>query len=335
MASLQELSTPVSTETSTDKPTETPAPETTATVAETTATETETPAPAKAATETETEDASEDGPFRELLKSDFGYDPSKYTSDYEAVKGLVEASRAIGARNEDAEYGKQARQLLAGKEAEFKAWLASQGGEKQKPAAKPSDGDVASWEQYQLLAAQAASPNASESVKQKFADAQSTITQRVFELASHREQALEPVMEKVIEKVSALLDQRLGAQTEQSTIQQMVDKHREWLHVDGDTTKPLTPAGEEAFRVYQEELADGVKPARALEKAIRNTQKTQNNTIKPIRKPVVGGHRQPAVAAPAKEPPSLDLLFRSKAEGGQGKGLADFLTEEWKKKQTA
>ena len=331
MASLESF---VAAETAATDPAQTP--ETTEKTSDTAATETkqaETAVTEDATSASETVVADDtatddDGQFRELVKNDFGLDLSKYQSDYEAVKGLVEASRTIGARNEDAEYGKQVKQLLAGREAELQEWLDSQGKAKETTKSQATS-EVLSYEQYQLLAAQAAMGNASAATKQKFADAQASITQRMYEVATKEEAVPEDVIERIAAKI---VDQRLGQNNEQSTITQTIEKHKEWLHVDGDLNKPMTPAGEQAFRLYQGELADGVRPARALEKALRQAQ-LMNPTVKPIRKPVIGGRRTAAVAVPANEPPSLETLFKPKAEGGKGMTLAQVAMMEHEKRK--
>lgn len=326
--SLQELaSADAATET---KVTETP----TVTTEATTATPSEAASTDRSDSTLATSDSDseiEDGVFRALLKEDFGLDASKYTNDYEAVKGLVEASRTIGARNEDAEYGKQVKQLLSGRESEFQAWLDSQKNGKSTDTTKSSTTEIPTWEQYQLLAAQASAENASATTKQRYADVQAEATRRLYESGRNPETIVQPVMDKVMAKVEEMLAQRMGAQTEQTVIDQMVSRNAEWLHVDGDTTKPMTTAGEEAYRLYQEELADGVKPPRALEKAIRQAQRGINAGIKPIRKPVIGGRRQPTVAAPVSDAIPLDTLFKSKHEGGQGKTLSEVAQAEWEK----
>jgi len=87
-------------------------------------TEEKKPVAAEAATETKTEeepDGYED--IRDYLREVEGFDASKYKSPEEAIKGLVATARKVGERDEDANYGRALKQLVAGREAELAAYL--------------------------------------------------------------------------------------------------------------------------------------------------------------------------------------------------------------------
>jgi hypothetical protein len=274
----------------------------------------------------ESDESDEDGQFRNILKEDFGLDTEKWKTDYDAVKSLVEAARMAGARNEDAEYGKRFREH----ESEFQTYLDSKkNGKPASEPAKPSGDPLPTYDQYQLLAAQAAAEGASDSVKKKFAEMQATVSRRMFEQAANPNAAMQDILKEIQEKAVSAVEQRLQEREEQNAIQQIVQRNSAWLYAEGDETKGFTPAGQEAAALYQQAVENGMRPKAATEMALQFVQSKLPNAVKPPRKSVIGSRRQANVAAPEKETQTYEKLFKA------GKSLADVSREEFLKRQEA
>ena len=112
----------------------------------------ETPPEETPAEETSTEEASPS--LFDRVKQISGLDLSgKYADEDEALRGLAEAARLVGIRNEKSELFDQLNEAIKGREQEFQEWLA---GEEAKAAPVVTDnGELPrSVDEYRLLQAQ-------------------------------------------------------------------------------------------------------------------------------------------------------------------------------------
>ena len=274
----------------------------------------ETPPAAEATTDTD--DTEEESPaeaegadFIAFCRDEFGEDLSKkYSDPREAVKGLVEAYRAVGRRDEDASYGKAIRQLLQGRESELSSFLA---GHSEKETQKPAKGAKREIEDFPEDADEWASQI--EEKDGKYAPREgATFTMAdylAFTAAQKRRMnqlfrdypKLKELPNKVQEELGR--DREAAAATkEQQAIREIQNQYLGALFVNGDEHGSLTPIGQRVDAEFRELCADspndyGKSPSKALRKAIKTVlgdvkQQTKPPPVKPGAKAV----RTPGVA---------------------------------------
>jgi hypothetical protein len=184
----------------------------------------------------------------------------QYKSVGEYVKGMHEAKRLIGRRNEEAELGR----LLKGNQNEFLEFLAS----KEKRAAPTSDKQSPpTAQEYELLQARTIDPRTRdfrsdakpEDVK-RYLDVQTELNRRIVEMAFRPEEAFRDMFDQVRGASTQEMSQRLS---DEQAVDEFKRTHGKWYYADGtgQTSNPSS-RGEE-FAGYLKEAADeGIRTAK-------------------------------------------------------------------------
>lgn len=287
-------------------------------------TEETTPEPAEAATivesetdekaDSDTEESEEEESIRGWMTKELGYDASHYTSDEEAIKGLVEKARLAGRRDEDAEYGKTIRQLAKGRESEVLAFLKGETQPTKEPekATKTNDGvpeyDPA-W-RYQITTDEKTgeyvpAKGAPKDVVEKLRTYMEWRERRLDELARSPDkyitEALKAKEAEIEKKTQAVVEQVLSRNQLAGTLQSWESENKSILYVNGkDQTGGLTPIGNEIVKIDAELANDGMQNPitrlnRAKEIAVLKhqgvTPAAKKLPSKVIRKPAIAPSR--------------------------------------------
>lgn len=190
----------------------------------------------------EAEDSEADF-FRDLQET-YGEDLSdKYKTPQEALKGLVEAYRTVGRRDDDASYGRAIRQLLSGREQQFAEFVGSNGNTQKAPTEKRSGSqreiedfpkDAANW-RYQIttddngkyLPAAGAPPTVVQDYRDYVA-----ARERRLDLMARNYGNLENIPAQVQQQLQAV-QQHAALTQEQQTISELQGRYAKGLFVDG------------------------------------------------------------------------------------------------------
>jgi len=254
---------------------------------------------------TETEPSGDAVSIIDWIRDELGEDLSgQFNDDRKLLESLLNARKLVGQRDEDAAYGKQLRQMLAGREAALQEFLAG----KQKPQEPPSAASEQplTYEQYMDLQAEAAEANASPEVKTRLAKLQREFGRKVYEMAFHN--SVQAQLEERVKELESRLEQRLSQREVQDEIDSWDKQHAAVLYVNGNAENGFTPLGSRFESIYRTELADmphGAKRANLAMKLALAEQPKPN----PTRKPPQKAKHQPAIATPpAKAKSQADLI---------------------------
>lgn len=163
----------------------------------------------------------------------------KYKTDLELINGLVNAEMAIGRYNEDKQLGEMVRQnpQQALKVLQERLQQAEQ--PKEQPA--PQEDPLAGFNPFMVPA-----ENAPEDVKQRFAEQQRLLQQRLVEQAVNpgkyapAQPGIDP--QQVQQLVQQQVQQQAYVQQVQHDMKEWIGKHAGWLFVNGDIKSgQLTP----------------------------------------------------------------------------------------------
>jgi len=269
----------------------------------------------------EEEEGDEDTAIKDFLRDELGFEVDKYESGSEALRGAREKLKLALRKDEDAEYGRQLRPMIGGKESQILALL--QGHSEPTPG-KQTDGtgkdkvpeyDPA-W-RYQITTDAEGkwvpAPGADKDVVGKYRTYLEWRERQLDELVRNPEGLLEKFLadksKEVETKARETTQAELASEREQLQVDAWQDKNAEKLFVDpSDPSSGLTPYGQLVSKRYIEEQKDGVhNRLRALAKAEEwaNTQIQKTNGK--VRK--VPGHsvRQPAIAARSSDDANANL----------------------------
>lgn len=256
--------------------------------------ETETPPAEEAATDegstdgekpetTETpetaEATDEDKDFLEYVRSEFGEDLSgKYRDSSEAVKGLVEAYRAVGRRDDDASYGRALRQMLAGREESLAEFLrGEQRPEPPKPSKNgkkevedfPDDADQWRFQLVEQKDGQYAPAPGSNFTMAEYHAYNAALARRLAEIA--RDYPRIKDIPKKVEEEFGKVQARTAEAKERQTIQELQSRYASVLFVNGDESGQLSPAGQQVDAEFRElyESIPGITGSKALQLALK------------------------------------------------------------------
>jgi ATP:corrinoid adenosyltransferase len=258
--------------------------------------------------DTEEELTSEDeADFISYVRSQFGEDLSgKYKDPEEAVKGLVEAYRTVGRRDEDASYGRALRELIQGREQDVAAYLSGQ----QKPT-EPAAGkrktsereledfppDADNW-QYQLVEKDGAYSPATGA---GFTIAEYNAYNRALQKRVQQMAREFPDLKAIPDKVKRDIGQLQGSaeqQLERQAIKETLNRYGKAIFIDGDQSGPLTAEGQRINGACHELRSNGMSAGKALDLAIKLVLgNTQRSTKPPPVKPGKRSIRTPAIAS--------------------------------------
>ena len=226
----------------------------------------ETPPSEETTAETPPEEVppEEEGDFFAYVKEQFGEDLAEvFKTPEEAVKGLLEARRTIGRRDEDAQYGKAVKELLKGREKQLAAFLAGAKPETEtrKIGAPESvedfPDDAENWalqiredEKGQLVPA----PGAPADIVDKYKSYQRAVQKRLLEIAKSWPKL--KTLPDTVEQTAAGIQQQQHVAAEERAILDWQSQYKSVLFVDGDDKGSLTPEGkrvEAEFKRLREE----------------------------------------------------------------------------------
>ncbi len=225
------------------------------------------------------EEPSDDGRPKQLIqwmKDRLGADyAEKYQDDLELLRGLDNAVRLIGQRNEDAQLGRMLREDPEGALRYLRevAGVPLDGAGGQQPQAAAADRQAQQqqaealgaprwdpkWE-YLFDAEGKPRPDADPAEVRKAQKWATDFRRWQIEFAQNPESKLAPLVEQ---KAREILQQELGAFTyqmnDQMKAQQFVDQNKEWLFEGGQVGGNLTEAGKLFYEGLQEAAAMNVQ----------------------------------------------------------------------------
>lgn len=295
-------------ETATSTETET-TPDTTATQEPETATD-------GAGTETETKDKGDEEDDASLLayvKEKYGEDlTGKYADDDAMIRGLVEAQKLVGRRNEEAEAWRQFQKAIAGRERDLQAFL---DGKQAEPAKEPpKNGEPPEYNpawRYQItqdangnwVPAQGAPKDVVEKYRTYLAwkDAQLDAIVRdpqqfLGDLLNRKSQELE-------ERAKQALDQRLAVQAEQMQVSNWFTANKGLLYTQDGKETTVHARAKTLYQTELEGMPDGVKKYQtALRLALAEQPKS------PVKKPSPHATRKTPVSVHPEEKTLDDYL---------------------------
>jgi hypothetical protein len=287
----------------------------------------ETPPEETPAEETSTEEASPS--LFDRVKQISGLDLSgKYADEDEALRGLAEAARLVGIRNEKSELFDQLNEAIKGREQEFQEWLA---GEEAKAAPVVTDnGELPrSVDEYRLLQAQLfdergqprkdADPAAVRKVQQM----NRRLQEVAYKLAVAPEEFLkpyiEPLKEEILKTSVQSSQQTIAQQRAMAEMEAITKEHADALYVGGDQNKPSPFFHKVAEKIRTLVEATGVEPNPKTYRLAIQMAQGETATPQPTRKPGKAAMRQPAVAAPTRDAgDELEKKFRLANENKPG-----------------
>lgn len=287
----------------------------------------ETPPEETPAEETSTEEASPS--LFDRVKQISGLDLSgKYADEEEALRGLAEAARLVGIRNEKSELFDQLNEAIKGREQEFQEWLA---GEETKAAPVVTDsGELPrSVDEYRLLQAQLfdergqprkdADPAAVRKVQQM----NRRLQEVAYKLAVAPEEFLKPhieaIKEDLLKTTVQTSQQTIAQQRAMAEMEAITKEHADALYVGGDQNKPSPFFYKVAEKIRTLVEATGVEPNPKTYRLAIQMAQGETATPQPTRKPGKAAMRQPAVAAPTRDAgDELEKKFRLANENKPG-----------------
>ena len=293
-------------------------------------------APAEAATEEGEEDG---GDFLAYVRDAHGEDlADKYKTPEEAIKGLVEAYRLVGKRDEDANYGRALKTLLGGREKDLASFLAG-ATQPTKPArSKLADADLDDFPEdadtwaHQIRQDDAGKlvpvAGAPSDIVERYQAYQRALEKRVMEIA--RSWPKLKTLPDELQKTVAGLEETTQQAGEQAAINQWQNQYREVLFVGGDPTATLTAEGLKVAREYERLVQETPTMSRLV--AFRNATRYvlgSEPKQKAAATPSPHAHKKAGVAVDERKYKNLDEEVTKRIEAGES--LEAVMTDVGKK----
>jgi hypothetical protein len=235
--------------------------------------ETEGTTTAETSTETESEeeeiqsgqetvqDTPTDRQLIEWAKENFGEDVEHYADDAEMLRGLFEARRLVGQRNEDAILGKRYREH----QEEFEQYLKT----RKEPPPSQSAESPPTFEQFQLWQTQITDANgqikadAPADLVKKVKQYQDQTARNLFQLAHDPGAIVGPLLERERQQIQEMLSKRQQEQMAEAEdarkAQDFLNANSQWLFVNKrDKTGGTTVRGDQFFRHVTEAAKRGI-----------------------------------------------------------------------------
>jgi len=261
-----------------------------------------------------------------FIKENFGEDLSHYKNDLEAIKGLLNARKAIGKRDLDAKvlsmirqrYGDEFLEMLVSGQATAAIQQAQQ---QQAQSNEQNEQDEIEWDdrwlamvtrddEGNLVPARGAPPD---------------IVDKVLRFVRHRENVVNEFarnprrfIENIItEKLSKSIDQLISRKIEQSVttaaeqvaLSEWAQENRHLLFEGGDPTAPMTPLGMEITELADQLMEDGVKShTKALQRAWEIVMSRQQVQPKKAKVPRLASMHTPQKTQKTKKVTLEDLI---------------------------
>lgn len=256
-----------------------------------------------------------------FIKEQFGEDLSHYKNDLEAIKGLINARKAVGKRDQDAKilsairarYGDQfVEQLLTGQLPQQVV---------QQDQQQTDDEEQVEWddrwlamvqrdEEGNLVPAKGAPPDVVDKVL-RFVRHRETI---INEFAKNPKKFIAATIEQsILPKIEQLLDAKLNYKVsraaEDAALSDWAYANRNLLFENGDPNGPMTPLGEEITALADTLMADGISsPHKALQRAWEIVRSKQSTPPKQPKVPSPASLHAPQKSSKAKALTLEDLI---------------------------
>lgn len=281
----------------------------------------------------------------DFIRQEFGEDLSQYKDDYELLRGLLNAKKAVGRKDDDARVAKMLRDmygdefvnaLISGQipigQAQQHMQQAQQAAKEQvkvedeHPLYSEAEFDekwltmVTRDEDGNLIPA----PGAPKDIVDKILNFARTREGRINEFVKNprrfiREAIGREIIAEAIAAVRSHLSEAIGQTADQLKFQEFAQKHKEMLFVGGDPTADLTEFGEEVLDKASQLMKEGItSEARAIELAFNWAQEKRAVRPNRTRPPTPQGfHSSARNKTRETKPVTLEDLI------DQGFGLAD------------
>jgi len=287
------------------------------------------------------EETSELGISLDQLAELTGLDLSPYQDTQSALKGLAEAKRLVGVKNEAAERWNALTELPREQQEAIVAILKGEQ-PSQEPSQEPTQGSPISpqsFEEYELLQKQVYDEQGN--VRQNVDPTKVSALQKLdrgmreslLKLATdpaayfkeHFQSLGKELREEVLKETQTVQEKKLEEQRVMTEIRSIEEQHAKQLYVDGNVkSRSFTPFGEKVKAEFDDLMSGGYSDAaKALRKAISAVQASVPRPSG-TKKVTSNGQRKPGVAVPPKKGLDLDKFFE---EGGNLVSLAKELGE--------
>jgi len=258
------------------------------------------------------------------------------------LKGLAEAKRLVGVKNEAAERWNALTELPREQQEAIVAILKGEQPSQDVPSQEPSKGtpiSPQSFEEYELLQKQVYDEQGN--VRQNVDPSKVSALQKLdrgmreslLKLATdpaayfkeHFQSLGKELREEVLKETQTVQEKKLEEQRVMTEIRSIEEQHAKQLYVDGNVkSRSFTPFGEKVKAEFDDLMSGGYSDAaKALRKAISAVQASVPRPSG-TKKVTSNGQRKPGVAVPPKKGLDLDKFFE---EGGNLVSLAKELGE--------
>ena len=269
----------------------------------------------------------DDGDFFKYVQDQFGEDLTEvFKTPEEAVKGLLEARRTIGRRDEDAQYGKAVKALLQGREKDLAAFLAGTKPEQDRQIkAIPEDvedfpEDAENWvlqirqdDKGEMIPASGAPAD----IVDKYKAYSKAVQKRLMEMARSWPKIKQ--LPDAVNQTAAGIQQQQAAQAEEKAILDWQAQYKSVLFVDGNDKGSLTPEGkkvESEFLRLREENPE-MRSVNAFKEATKLVLGSVQRAAKSPPKPKVTATKSDGVAVNETKYKSIEDEVEKRLDKGE------------------
>lgn len=242
----------------------------------------------------------------------FGIDLSKYKTRDDAIAGLVQAAKTVGARDEYAQLGRAIYERYAERPDELRAIVAGQQPQQQQPAVDPSAVQLPkSYEEVELLKSQVRvndegemvpAPGAPKDAVVRYQAYTREMARKLHDLTTMRPEEFRSKYLGIDPAAQAQqFQQQLAAIESRRAEQDWIGRHATDLYVEGTPEKGMTPLGAKAAELYGR--VAGANEVERMENALYFA-KLEMPKAAP-RKPSQAARHRPAVAPAPATPQSI------------------------------
>lgn len=235
----------------------------------------------------------------ELLQTDpefsqLGVDVSKYTNDRQALKGLLNAVKLVGARDVDAQVGKALRGRLGDDEV-TRIIRGEKLPEPKEPDKKASDAQVdfdESWlfqvqldpQSGDLIPAAGAPKDLPDKIKKYYAHREKVLNEFVKNPEAVLDRLLQGRFQHIEELVTSKTRQLSASQQQETSVKQWVAENATVLWVNGDPEAGTTQLGDEFFSKAASLAEAGISdPIKQLTLALEMVQGAVARRVPPVK----------------------------------------------------
>lgn len=284
--------------------------------------------PAEAVTDEPAETpAEDDGDFFKYVKDQFGEDLTEvFKTPEEAVKGLLEARRMVGRRDEDAQYGNAVKALLQGREKDLAAFLAGSKPEQDRQIKAIPENvedfpeEAENWvlqirqdDKGEMIPA----PGAPSDIVDKYKAYSKAVQKRLMEMARSWPKIKQ--LPDAVNQTAAGIQQQQLALAEEKAILDWQAQYKSVLFVDGNEKGSLTPEGkrvEAEFLRLRDENPD-MRVANAFKEATKQILGDVQRASKQVPKPKPTAAKSAGVAVTETKYKSIEDEVEKRIDKGE------------------